>query len=418
MTAVVAEIPKKQFSFNGEPLANGTLTTSLTGTSTPAATWQDEAQTIANTNPIILNSQGECDIWLEPGVSYRLVLKDQLGATVWTVDNVQGNSTSTALGNEWVDTALPPTFISATTFSLVGDQTTTYNVGRRVKVTDGASTFYGTVQASVFSTVTTVTLALDSGTLTAALSAVNVGMVSFANSSINTGRKGANIVVSASGAPTIPANGSYFFVTGTGFNITGFADSWDGRIVTLDLPTSLTLVNSGSLLLKQRVNKVTTVGDIITFVQRSAGVWEEISASESLQTCFFVHRNGVDTSAFAVATITIIPWTTEDFDPTSAFASNTFTCDKPGRYMFGLAVRPAALGTLTAVNGYIYKNGAQAVIQTQVTGGVAPVGVNFNILLSMVAGDTIDFRAAWNGTGTAAISGDKLVTFAYGYRVA
>jgi hypothetical protein len=417
MTGVVAEIPKKQFLFDGEPLASGTLTTTLTGTSTPAATWQDEAQTIANTNPIILDSQGECNLWLEPNVAYRLVLKNSLGATIWTVDNVQGNSNSAGLSNEWVDTALAPTFISVTSFSLVGDQTAIYHVGRRVKITNGASTFYGTILSSAFSTVTTVSISMDSGSMTAALSAVNVGLTSFANSSINTGRKGANIVVAASGAPTIPTNGDYFFVTGTGFNITGFADSWDGRIVTLDLPNGLTLVNSASFLLKQRVNKVTSNGDLITVINRSAGVWEEVGASESLQTCFNVNRNGTATTAIAVATITVIPWTTEDFDPTSAFASNTFTCDKPGRYFFYCQARTLALGTLTGSVLYIYKNGAVVATGITVLAPLLPT-TTVAMFLNLNAGDTVDFRYSFTGTGNGQLDGTKDYTFALGYRVA
>lgn len=63
---------------------------------------------------------------------------------------------------------------SDTTFTVVGDLTAIYHVGRRLRLED-SSTLYGTITNSVFSTVTTVTVSLDSGVLSAALSAVAVG---------------------------------------------------------------------------------------------------------------------------------------------------------------------------------------------------------------------------------------------------
>lgn len=69
------------------PLVGGKLYTYLAGTTTPQATAKDQAGT-ANTNPIILDSNGECDLWLG-NVSFKLVLKDSLDVTQWTVDNVQ-----------------------------------------------------------------------------------------------------------------------------------------------------------------------------------------------------------------------------------------------------------------------------------------------------------------------------------------
>lgn len=98
MTGVIATIPKLAFSANGAPLANGTVTTYLAGTTTLATTWQDKAQTSANTNPIVLDSRGEATIWLDGTKTYKFVLKDSTGATQWTTDNISG-VTSFAQGN-------------------------------------------------------------------------------------------------------------------------------------------------------------------------------------------------------------------------------------------------------------------------------------------------------------------------------
>lgn len=91
MAGVIATVPKYQFSDSlGTPLAGGTLTTYIAGTTTLTNTWQDEALTTLNTNPIVLDSRGECVLWLSSTVSYKLVLKNAVGVTQWTVDNVSG----------------------------------------------------------------------------------------------------------------------------------------------------------------------------------------------------------------------------------------------------------------------------------------------------------------------------------------
>lgn len=91
MTAVIATSPKFQFSgADGLPLINGTLTTYLAGTTTPTTTWQDRAQATANTNPIVLDGNGECLLWLDPLVTYKFVLANSEGTQQWSVDNISG----------------------------------------------------------------------------------------------------------------------------------------------------------------------------------------------------------------------------------------------------------------------------------------------------------------------------------------
>ena len=90
MSGVIATIPKFQFSANGVPMVNGALETYLAGTSTPATTWQDQALSIANTNPITLDSRGECVLWLDSTKAYKFILKNAGGVVQWTQDNVSG----------------------------------------------------------------------------------------------------------------------------------------------------------------------------------------------------------------------------------------------------------------------------------------------------------------------------------------
>lgn len=66
---------------NGRPLVGGRVYYYIPNTSTPKNTWQDEAQTILNTNPIVLDARGECTAWGYG--AYRQVVRDSLGNLIW-----------------------------------------------------------------------------------------------------------------------------------------------------------------------------------------------------------------------------------------------------------------------------------------------------------------------------------------------
>ena len=86
--AVLTPSPKTAFvDAAGEPLVGGQLYTYIAGTTTLQATYTDSTATTANTNPIILDSRGEANVWLG-GAIYKFVLKDADGALIWTVDNI------------------------------------------------------------------------------------------------------------------------------------------------------------------------------------------------------------------------------------------------------------------------------------------------------------------------------------------
>jgi hypothetical protein len=93
MTAVLTPAPKAQFlTNNGEPLVGGKLYSYAAGTTTPLATYTTYAGNVANTNPVILDSRGEANVWLTSGVLYKLALYDADNALIWTVDNVSSVS--------------------------------------------------------------------------------------------------------------------------------------------------------------------------------------------------------------------------------------------------------------------------------------------------------------------------------------
>lgn len=97
--AYLTPSPKMQFfTANGIPLVGGKLYTYEAGTTTPLATYVDQAGSSSNPNPIILDSRGEADVWLGNAVLYDFVLKDSLDTLIWTGTNV-GNAGSNPLAS-------------------------------------------------------------------------------------------------------------------------------------------------------------------------------------------------------------------------------------------------------------------------------------------------------------------------------
>ena len=104
--AVVTPTAKAQFiDAAGIPLAGGFLYTYEAGTTTPQATYTDSTAATANSNPIVLDSRGEANIWLS-SANYKFKLTDSEGTEIWTVDNIAAPST-----------ALSPVFTSNVTIS-------------------------------------------------------------------------------------------------------------------------------------------------------------------------------------------------------------------------------------------------------------------------------------------------------------
>src|SRR5579859_495724 len=69
------------FDANGNPLSAGTIDFYVPSTTTRKTTWQDAAETIPNTNPVVLDSAGKALI-LGSG-SYRQVVKDKNQNLIW-----------------------------------------------------------------------------------------------------------------------------------------------------------------------------------------------------------------------------------------------------------------------------------------------------------------------------------------------
>lgn len=174
---------------NGNPIVGAQIFTYAAGSVSPIASFKDSAGTIAQANPAITNSLGALNdpLWLSVGVTYKIIIKDNLGVTLFTYDNITGIESSGVAGSvdEWVSYVGAATYISATQFSVAGNQTGTFQVGRKVKSQNTGGVSYGEITARTYSapntivTVANSVLALDSG-----LSAMYYGFLSAVNSAI------------------------------------------------------------------------------------------------------------------------------------------------------------------------------------------------------------------------------------------
>lgn len=177
----------------GIPLVGGKLYTYLAGSTTPATVYQDDAGGSSHTNPIILNARGEppAPVWINGGQSIKFALHDAADVPIRTIDDVTGVGDPTGITNtasEWTTFSYAPTYVSASSFTVTGNQTADLNVGRRVKIPVSGNTSYGTITASAFGAVTTVTIdttnsvGLDSSI--DALSSFEISILSGDNSSL------------------------------------------------------------------------------------------------------------------------------------------------------------------------------------------------------------------------------------------
>ncbi|WP_213775129.1 hypothetical protein [Bradyrhizobium sp. dw_78] len=88
--------PDQQFADQtGKPYANGSLYFYSSGTSAPLATFSDEALTIANANPIVLDAAGSAGSIFLQDRAYKVALVDANGLQIWTEDPVYSSDYST-----------------------------------------------------------------------------------------------------------------------------------------------------------------------------------------------------------------------------------------------------------------------------------------------------------------------------------
>lgn len=115
MTTTLSPAPfQKFFDNNGNPLSNGLLFVYSAGTTTKATTWTDSTGGTPNSNPIVLDYRGECNLWISPNVGYKYVLApatdtDPPTNPIKTVDNIVNSQLITLYGG--VDTGVANAYV-------------------------------------------------------------------------------------------------------------------------------------------------------------------------------------------------------------------------------------------------------------------------------------------------------------------
>jgi len=119
--ASLSPTPKLQFfGTDGLPLVGGKLYTYAAGTTTPLASYTDHTGVTENTNPVILDSNGEADVWLPETTSYKYVLKDADDVTLYTVDYVSVPVTTNSFASPPAIGTGTPNSATFTTLNVTG----------------------------------------------------------------------------------------------------------------------------------------------------------------------------------------------------------------------------------------------------------------------------------------------------------
>jgi hypothetical protein len=97
------------FDNNGNVLSGGLLYTYEAGTTTPQTTFTSRSGTIANTNPIILDSAGRTpeQIWSTEGLLYKYVIADSSNIVLRTWDNIGGSVVASDLAQDLANSSSP-----------------------------------------------------------------------------------------------------------------------------------------------------------------------------------------------------------------------------------------------------------------------------------------------------------------------
>lgn len=128
--ALLSPNPKQQFfDANGQPLVGGKVYTYAAGTTTPVVTYVDAAGVTTNTNPIILDSRGMANIWLDTTVNYKYAVFDALDVPIFTTDNIGVTLTTASFAVPPVIGSTTPNSAFFTTISLTATSASTLNVG-------------------------------------------------------------------------------------------------------------------------------------------------------------------------------------------------------------------------------------------------------------------------------------------------
>ena len=233
--------------------------------------------------------------------------------------------------SQYVDQNLTPTYISATTFSVTGNQTSAIHANRRLKIFDAtagvATTIYATVVTASFTAVTTIQVSADAGQLTSSLSSFAIAILSRNNDSIPRGLS----LTSALGLPLttgvtgiLPvANGGtgVAFATGSGTAVLATRPALTEPTITDYLETVLSTSAAATVTIDwaNGTNQVLTTNQNLTVILPAP----ELGKSGTIDIVY----GGAHTIAWS-ATAGLVQW------PDNSAPAATSTLNKRDKFAF------------------------------------------------------------------------------------
>lgn len=224
MASLVQPSKYQFFDINGNPLVGGKVFFYVPNTLTLKDTYQNQAQSILNTNPVILNARGEMLAFLD-GL-YDVTLKDSLNNVIYTLEDVGLGGSQNWVGDLLIDGNL----------TVTGD----------VEI-DGTVVLNTKLDGSYIADHTVTELQMQQNPWTNVASAATVDIASVPSQNID--------------------------ITGT-VNISAFSTADSGVFRRLKFEDALTLVyNATTLILPGGANITTTAGDTAEIVSLGGGAW-------------------------------------------------------------------------------------------------------------------------------------------------
>ena len=240
--ASLTPTPKQQiYGSDGNPLVGGKIYTYAAGTTTPLATYTDAGGLTANTNPIILNSLGQANIWLAPSASYKFSVFTSADVLLYTVDNITAPidylSVVTTLASPPPIGSTAPNTGAFTTLAATTATITTGNITTVNATTVNATTVTAT------GTITAETLTFEGGSVQ--LRAVSPVYVRQTVLSGPVDTNGFSAFGGSTGAATVTASGTLIATAANGSDISGNID----RVGSITNPSWTGLNTNGTMYL-------------------------------------------------------------------------------------------------------------------------------------------------------------------------
>ena len=146
-------------------MSGGKVYTYAAGTTTPLTTYTDYTGNTANSNPVILDSRGECNIWLGTS-SYKFKLATSTDVEVWTVDNISVLTSSanitfiesgTGAVTETVQAKLRLGYVYPEDFGAAGDGTTNDTTALQNAINTGRDVYLAAGKTYLHTTALSIT---------------------------------------------------------------------------------------------------------------------------------------------------------------------------------------------------------------------------------------------------------------------